>query len=538
MKDIEIARSIKMLDIAQVGKKLGLSKDDLILYGNDKAKIKNITCGKNGKLILVTAISPTPYGEGKTTVSIGLTDALRKIGKDALTVLREPSMGPVFGMKGGATGGGYSQVVPMEDINLHFTGDFHAITSANNLLCAAIDNHIYFGNSLDIQEVCFSRCLDVNDRALRTVMIGEREECFSITAASEIMALFCLATSLDDLKEKLGNIVIGYNSKHMEIYAKDLNVQGAMLTLLKDAFLPNLVQTLEGNPAIIHGGPFANIAHGCNSIVATKMGLQLADYVVTEAGFGADLGAEKFFDIKCRKANLSPDAVVLVATIKALKYHGGVKKDDIYLENNEALSMGLSNLVRHIENMKKYVDNIVVCLNKYDTDLDSEIELVRTCCNEHNVRFALSCAYSQGGEGAIEVAEEVLDVLNNNSNFRLLYEDEISLVDKINTVATEIYRAGEIEFSDTALEKLKLYEEKGLGNLPICIAKTQYSFSDDAKKVGAPVDFKIFIRDVRLYNGAGFITVLLGDIMTMPGLSRRPNYEVIDYIDNEIIGLN
>lgn len=538
MKDIEIARSIKKLDIREIGKKIGLNEEDLILYGNDKAKIRNCPCGKNGKLVLVTAISPTPYGEGKTTVSIGLLDALRKIKKNAIGVLREPSMGPVFGMKGGATGGGYSQVVPMEDINLHFTGDFHAITSANNLLCAAIDNHIYFGNELDIQEVTFGRCLDVNDRALREVTAGGRSDVFSITAASEIMALFCLATSLDDLKEKLGNIVIGYNSKKEELYAKDLNVEGAMLTLLKDAFLPNLVQTLEGNPVIIHGGPFANIAHGCNSIVATKYGLGLADYVITEAGFGADLGAEKFFDIKCRKAGLSPDAVVLVATIKALKYHGGVKKDDIYLENIDALKFGLSNLVRHIENMKKYTKNVVVCLNKYDTDLDTEIDIVRECCKSNDVLFSESKAYSLGGEGAIDVAEKVLEVLNNKNDFKVLYEDELSLVEKVNRVAKEIYRAKDVEFSEVALEKLNLFEEKGLGKLPICIAKTQYSFSDDAKAVGAPNDFVIHVRDVRLYNGAGFITVLLGDIMTMPGLSRKPNYEIIDVVDGNIVGLN
>ena len=538
MKDIEIARSIKKLDIREIGKKIGLNEEDLILYGNDKAKIRNCPCGKNGKLVLVTAISPTPYGEGKTTVSIGLLDALRKIKKNAIGVLREPSMGPVFGMKGGATGGGYSQVVPMEDINLHFTGDFHAITSANNLLCAAIDNHIYFGNELDIQEVTFGRCLDVNDRALREVTAGGRSDVFSITAASEIMALFCLATSLDDLKEKLGNIVIGYNSKKEELYAKDLNVEGAILTLLKDAFLPNLVQTLEGNPVIIHGGPFANIAHGCNSIVATKYGLGLADYVITEAGFGADLGAEKFFDIKCRKAGLSPDAVVLVATIKALKYHGGVKKDDIYLENIDALKFGLSNLVRHIENMKKYTKNVVVCLNRYDTDLDTEIDIVRECCKSNDVLFSESKAYSLGGEGAIDVAEKVLEVLNNKNDFKVLYEDELSLVEKVNRVAKEIYRAKDVEFSEIALEKLNLFEEKGLGKLPICIAKTQYSFSDDAKAVGAPNDFVIHVRDVRLYNGAGFITVLLGDIMTMPGLSRKPNYEIIDVVDGNIVGLN
>jgi formate--tetrahydrofolate ligase len=426
----------------------------------------------------------------------------------------------------------------MEDINLHFTGDFHAITSANNLLCAAVDNHIYFGNSLDIQKVSFGRCLDVNDRSLRSVIAGGREDVFSITAASEIMALFCLATSLDDLKEKLGNIVVGFNSKDEEIYAKDLKVEGAMVSLLKDAFLPNLVQTLEGNPVIIHGGPFANIAHGCNSIVASNYGLSLGDYVITEAGFGADLGAEKFFDIKCRKAGFSPDAVVLVATIKALKYHGGVKKEDIYLENNDALTSGLSNLVRHIENMKKYVDNVVVCLNRYDTDLASEIELVSKCCLDNNVLFAESNAYAQGGEGAIPVAEKVLKVCENNSNFRLLYNDDVSIIDKINTVSKEIYRASSVTFSNDALEKIELFEKKGLGNLPICVAKTQYSFSDNAKLVGAPNDFEIYVRDVRLYNGAGFITVLLGDIMTMPGLSRNPNYEIIDVVDGNIIGLN
>ena len=537
MTDIEIANSVVKKDIKEVGKVLGLSEDDLILYGNDKAKIKKVNGKKKGKLILVTAISPTPYGEGKTTVSIGLLDALRKMGKDAVAVLREPSMGPVFGMKGGATGGGYSQVIPMEDINLHFTGDFHAITSANNLLCAAIDNHIYFGNNLDIQEVTFGRCLDVNDRALRKVEIAGRNDVFSITAASEIMALFCLADSIDDLRERIGNIVIGYNSKREEVYAKDLKVEGAMITLLKDAFLPNLVQTLEGNPVIIHGGPFANIAHGCNSVVATKYGLGLCDYVVTEAGFGADLGAEKFFDIKCRNAELSPDAVVLVATIKALKYHGGVKKDDIYLENSEALKSGMANLVRHIENMKKYVDNVVVCLNRYDTDLDSEIKLVEECCLDNGVLFSESKAYSQGGVGAVSVAEKVVHACEQKSNFRLLYEDNLSLIDKVERIATEIYRAKRVDFSEAALKKLNDFDKNGRSHYPICVAKTQYSFSDDAKTVGAPVDFTIYVRDVRLYNGAGFITVLLGDIMTMPGLSKKPNYEMIDFIDNKIVGL-
>lgn len=538
MTDIEIARSIKKKDIREVGKMIGLSEDDLILYGNDKAKIKNIPNGRDGKLILVTAISPTPYGEGKTTVSIGLVDALRKLGENAIGVLREPSMGPVFGMKGGATGGGYSQVVPMEDINLHFTGDFHAITSANNLLCAAIDNHIYFGNKLDFYEVNFERCLDVNDRALRSVDLGTRNEKFNITAASEIMALFCLATSLDDLKKRLGDIVVGYNSKHEEIYARQLDVEGSMVALLKDAFLPNLVQTLEGNPVIIHGGPFANIAHGCNSVVATKYGLKLSDYVITEAGFGADLGAEKFFDIKCRQAGLSPDAVVLVATIKALKYHGGVEKDEIYLENFEALSKGLANLTRHVENMKKYVNNVVVCLNRYDTDLDSEIEVVKKCCEDSGVWFSESKAYSLGGEGAIDVASNVIAACAGDNRFQLLYEDKVSLTEKIKKVAREIYRASDVQFSAAALNKIEELEKSGRGKLPVCIAKTQYSFSDDAKAVGAPEYFDVYVRDVVLYNGAGFVTVLLGSIMTMPGLSKKPNYERINVIDGNIVGLS
>ncbi len=538
MTNIEIARSIKIKDIREIGSSLGLKEEDLILYGTDKAKIKRVNDSKDGNLILVTAISPTPYGEGKTTVSIGLTDGLRRLGKKSVAVLREPSMGPVFGMKGGATGGGYSQVVPMEDINLHFTGDFHAITAANNLLCAAIDNHIYFGNKLDIQEVNFGRCLDVNDRALRKVSLGDREEHFNITAASEIMALFCLASSLDDLKKRLGDIVIGYNSKREEVYAKGLGVEGSMTVLLKDAFLPNLVQTLEGSPVIIHGGPFANIAHGCNSIVATRYGLKLGDYVVTEAGFGADLGAEKFLDIKCRVGDFKPKAIVLVATIKALKYHGGVAKEDIYCENMDALKEGLKNLRRHVENMKKYLNNIVVCLNRYDTDLDSEISLVRECCEDLDVEFSESRAYALGGKGALDVADKVIKACEKKEEFRLLYNDEMSLVDKIKKIALEIYRAKDVEFSDVSLQKLHEFEEKGLGYMPICVAKTQYSLSDDAKLVGAPDDFSIHVRDVVLYNGAGFITVLLGDIMTMPGLSRKPNYEKIDLVDGEIVGLS
>ncbi len=538
MTDIEIARSIKKKDIREVGDMISLSEDELILYGNDKAKIRKVNEARHGKLVLVTAISPTPYGEGKTTVSIGLHDALCRLGEKSIAVLREPSMGPVFGMKGGATGGGYSQVVPMEDINLHFTGDFHAITSANNLLCAAIDNHIHFGNSLDIEEVTFDRCLDVNDRALRSIELETRGESFNITAASEIMALFCLATSLDDLKRRIGNIVIGYNSKKEEIYAKELHVEGAMVALLKDAFLPNLVQTLEGNPAIIHGGPFANIAHGCNSVVATKYGLKLADYIITEAGFGADLGAEKFFDIKCRQAGLSPDAIVVVATIKALKYHGGVSKEDIYLENNEALNKGLDNLRRHVMNMNKYLHSVVVCLNRYDSDLDSEIEVVKKACLDLDVEFAESKAYTLGGAGAEEVALKVIGACASNDRFQLLYDDKISLRDKIKTVAKDIYGARDVEFSDSAISKIDNLERKGKGSYPICIAKTQYSFSDNPKLVGAPVDFDIHVRDVCLYNGAEFITVLLGDIMTMPGLSKKPNYEKIHVVYGNIVGLS
>lgn len=537
MIDIEIARSVEKRDIRDVARDLNLEEDDLVLYGTDKAKIKNVHPSKFGKLVLVTAISPTPYGEGKTTVSIGLVDALRKLGKKSIAVLREPSMGPVFGMKGGATGGGYSQVVPMEDINLHFTGDFHAIAAANNLLCAAIDNHIFFGNNLDIQEVTFNRCLDVNDRALRKISIGSREESFSITAASEIMALFCLADSLDDLKNRLGDIVIGYNGKREMIYARDLKVEGSMVTLLKDAFLPNLVQTLEGSPAIIHGGPFANIAHGCNSVVATRCGLQLGEYVVTEAGFGADLGAEKFFDIKCRKSDIKPNVVVLVATVKALKYHGGVCKKDIYLENIDALKNGLSNLKRHVENMKKYIDNVVVCLNRYDTDSEIEIDVIKDYCLENNVLFSESTAYLQGGIGAVSLAEAVIKACSAESNFKLLYNDQLSLVEKIDMLAKEIYRASGVNFSDDAERKIKELEVNGLSHLPICVAKTQYSFSDDAKLVGAPIDFVINVRDVKLYNGAKFITVMLGDIMTMPGLSKKPNFENIDLINDKIVGL-
>ena len=537
MTDIEIAKSISGLDIIDVAKKINLD-DNLILYGNDKAKIKYFPKKRDGKLILVTAISPTPLGEGKTTVSIGLADAMSKLNKKVVAVLREPSMGPVFGIKGGAAGGGYSQVIPMEDINLHFTGDFHAITSANDLLCAAIDNHIYFGNELDIQNVLFKRCLDVNDRALRSIDLGYRTDSFTITAASEIMALLCLAKDFDDLKRRLGDIVVGLNSKNEFIYARDLKVEGAMSVLLKDAIYPNLVQTLEGTPAIIHGGPFANIAHGCNSVMATNIGLDVADYVVTEAGFGADLGAEKFLDIKCRLNDISPDAIVLVATIKALKYHGGVSKDEVLYENYDALKSGLCNLKRHVENLKKYGVNVVVCINKFNTDTEEEINLVSDYCRELGVPCSLSTAYSDGGEGAINLAEEVISACGKDKSFKLIYKDEDDFVVKIRKVCEEIYRAKDVEFSELALEKLRSFDHNGIKALPICIAKTQYSFSDDPKKVGAPNDFVIHVKDLCLYNGAGFVTVLLGNIMTMPGLSRRPSYERIDLVDGEIIGLS
>ena len=536
MDDIEISKSSKKNNIVDVAKSIGIGKDDLILYGDYKAKLKVNLDNPKGKLILVTAISPTPFGEGKTTVSIGLSDALNKLNKKVIGTLREPSMGPVFGMKGGATGGGYSQVVPMEDINLHFTGDFHAITSANNLISAAIDNHIYFGNSLDIQEVTFNRCLDVNDRALREVDLGSRHESFSISSASEIMALFCLATSMDDLRERLGNVIVGINSKGKYVYVRDLKLEGSLMALLKDAFLPNLVQTLEHTPVLIHGGPFANIAHGCNSIVATKTALSLADYVVTEAGFGADLGAEKFFNIKCRVGNLKPDTVVLVATIKALKYHGGVSKEEIFNEHSEELKKGLANLDKHYGNIKKFGLNVVVCLNKYDTDTNEEIELVKKHCEENNYPFAISSAYSDGSSGAMDLANIVLDM--PSSEFKPLYDTSMSIEEKINIVCKEIYGASKVNIGEDILNKIKTIENNNMSNLPICVAKTQYSLSDDAKKVGVPTNFEVTVKDIKLYGGAGFITVLLGNIMVMPGLSRKPNYELIDVVDGEIINLS
>lgn len=538
MTDIEIARSATKKPIQEIASSLGLKEDDYILYGNDKAKIVKKPDSSKAKLILVTAISPTPYGEGKTTVSIGLGDAFHQLHKNAVLVLREPSMGPVFGMKGGAAGGGYSQVIPMEDINLHFTGDFHAITSANDLLCAAIDNHIYHGNELGIDEVTFNRCLDVNDRALRRIQLDNRSEKFNITAASEIMALLCLANDFDDLRRMLGNIVIGYAKDKSLIYAKDLHIEGALATLLKDAFYPNLVQTLEHTPAIIHGGPFANIAHGCNSIVATKLGMSLGDYVITEAGFGADLGAEKFLNIKCRKAGISPDTIVLVATIKALKYNAGVSRDDILKENVEAVSAGLCNLEAHVSNLKKAGIPLVVCVNAYDSDTKKEQNVVLDWCSRHNIPVAVSTAYRDGGSGAISLARVVDAVLQQPKDFHFLYSDSDSIEDKIYKLVTEIYHASQVEYSDEAKKKLQLIKENNLSYLPICGAKTQYSLSDDAKKLGNPKAYTIYVRDIELYHGAGFITVLFGNILRMPGLPKHPNYEKIDLVDNEIVGLS
>ncbi len=543
MSDIDIARSKEKLLISEVGKKLGLSKE-LELYGNYKAKIdyQQIDGPLKGKLILVTAINPTPYGEGKTTVSIGLVDALAKLNKQVVGVLREPSLGPVFGMKGGATGGGLSQVVPMEDINLNFTGDLHAITSANALLSAAIDNHIKQGNELniDINNIQFKRCMDVNDRALKNIIVSvndnEHKEGFNITAASEVMAVFCLAKDIWDLKEKLGNILVAYSVDGKPIFAKDLKVNGAMAVLLKEAIKPNLVQTLENNPVIIHGGPFANIAHGCNSIMATKLGLTLSDYVVTEAGFGADLGALKFFDIKCRLNDIYPDAVVLVVTMKALKHNG--YSQDITKLDIESLRKGLPNLQAHLDNLRKFTNNIVVCINKYSNDYEDEIQEVVNYCNTQNVKVAISTAYVDGGLGAVNLANEVLDIIDNKSSKVVLYDVKEKIKDKISKIVIDMYGAGNIVYSDKALKEIKILEENNLDHLPVCIAKTQYSLSDDKDKLGRPMGYEVTVRDIKLYNGAGFITVYLGSIITMPGLPKVPNYEQID-IDSEgnIVGI-
>lgn len=538
MTDIEIAHKAAKLPIGKVAKKIGLSSDELILYGDDKAKINKIPGEKKGKLILVTATNPTPYGEGKTTVSIGLADALNSLNKNVLLALREPSLGPVFGMKGGATGGGYSQIVPMEDINLFFTGDMSAIEAANNLLCAAIDNHIYFGNRLGIEKIAFQRCLDVNDRTLRNITANNRSYSFTITAASEIMALLCLANNLDDLREKIGNIVIGYNANNEMIYARSLHIEGAMLALLKDAFKPNLVQTLENTPAIVHGGPFANIAHGCNSLNATRLALSLGDYVVTEAGFGSDLGAEKFFDIKCRKGNIAPDCVVIVTTLRSLKYNAHVPKNDINLCDVSSVKSGLSNLQVHIENMKKFNSNIIVALNRFSSDTVEEIEVVKNFCKNLGVAFSICDAYSRGSAGALDLAEVTLELLDNENNFKLLYDDNLSIKEKIEKISTEIYRANDVLYTDIALEKIAYLTENNMGNLPICVAKTQYSLSDDKNKIGITKDHIIHVKDIKVYSGAGFIVVYLGNIIDMPGLPKEPNYLNIDVLENEIIGLS
>lgn len=546
MTDIEIARSINPKDITEVAKTLGI-ENKIELYGSNKAKISLdlLDKKKNSKLVLVTAINPTPMGEGKTTVSISLNDALRKLGKKSILTLREPSLGPVFGVKGGATGGGYAQVIPMEDINLHFTGDFHAITTANNLLCSVIDNHIYQGNTLNIDKVIFKRCLDLNDRQLRVINTGlskekntkERIDGFDITAASEIMAILCLSKDLNDLKRRLGNIVIGYDNNGKEITARMLKADGAMTVLLKDAIKPNLVQTLEGNPCIIHGGPFANIAHGCNSIVATNIAMSLGDITVTEAGFGADLGAEKFLDIKCRNINTHPDAVVLVATIRSLKYHGGMLKENIAKESIDYLEKGMNNLYKHIHNLKEvYGLNVVVAINRFSADTNKEISFLEEKLNKIDVDYAVTDGYSLGSDGSIELARKVLDNINKPNNFNYAYDINDSIKEKIYKVSTKIYGAKDVEYSDVALEKLSLLEEK-YNNVPICIAKTQYSLSDDPKNLDPKKDYNIHVTDLVLKSGAEFIVVLTGDIMTMPGLPKVPNSENIDIIDDVTIGI-
>ena len=533
--DIEISRQAKKIKINKVAKKLDIPSRFLETYGSYKAKLSlNLLKKTNpdGKLILVTSTNPTPYGEGKTTMSIGLHDAMSLLGKKSLVVLREPSLGPVFGIKGGATGGGYSQVVPMEDINLHFTGDLHAIETCNNLLCAIIDNHIYQGNklNLDLNRIEFKRCVDLNDRSLRNVTIKydnkglERNDNYNITVASEIMAILCLATDIKDLKRRLGNILIGYNKKGKMIFAKDLKCVDALALLLKDAIKPNLVQTLENNPALIHGGPFANIAHGCNSIIATKMGLKLADYVVTEAGFGADLGAEKFLDIKCQIANLKPNVIVINSTIRSMKYNGGVVKEEINQENLEALKVGINNLKTHILNMQKYTKNIVVCLNKFNNDTDKEINYVKNFCQDLGCRFAISTSYVEGGKGSINLAKEVIDLCNKDVDYKPLYDFSEPIITKIEKVCQEIYHAKEVIISAKALEKINLLNKNNFANLPICIAKTQYSLTDNPKILGNPKDFTMTVTDIRLSAGAGFIVVLMGSIMTMPGLPKESAY--------------
>lgn len=552
--DIEIAQEAKLIPIVDVAANIGIAADDLELYGKYKAKISDeyidtVKEKTDGRLILVTAINPTPAGEGKTTITVGLGQAFGRMGKKAVIALREPSLGPCFGMKGGAAGGGYSQVVPMEDLNLHFTGDFHAITSANNLLAALLDNHIQQGNELGIdpRQIVWKRCLDMNDRVLRNVVVGlgskadgmVREDHFVITVASEIMAILCLATDIKDLKERLGKIIVAYTFQGEPVTAKDLQAVGAMAALLKDAMKPNLIQTLEHTPALVHGGPFANIAHGCNSVRATKTALKMADYVITEAGFGADLGAEKFFDIKCRMAGLKPDAVVLVATIRALKYNGGVPKEELSQENIKALQEGIVNLEKHIENLHKYGVPVVVALNAFVSDTQAEISFVKKFCEDRNCEFALARVWEQGGEGGQMLAEKVLDTLQNKeSHFKPLYADEMPLTEKIETVASQIYGAGSVSYAPAAKKQLERLEKMGFGSLPVCMAKTQYSLSDNPLLLGRPVGFEMRVREVYVSAGAGFVVVLTGDVMTMPGLPKKPAAYQINLEENgKITGL-
>lgn len=551
--DIEIANSVELKPIAEIAERLGLSRNDYEQYGKYKAKlsldIKDRTTDKAGKLVLVTAITPTPAGEGKTTTTIGLADGMRKCGYDAIVALREPSLGPVFGIKGGATGGGYAQVAPMEDINLHFTGDFHAIGSANNLLSAMLDNHIFQGNALkiDINRITWKRCVDMNDRQLRFITDGqggekngvERKDGYDITVASEVMAVFCLAKDVADLKARLGRIIVAYDTDGNPVTAKDLKADGAMTALLVEAVKPNLVQTLEGTPAIVHGGPFANIAHGCNSVIATKTAMKLADYTITEAGFGADLGAEKFLDIKCRLANLKPSCVVIVATVRALKMHGGVPKTDLATENLTALKEGMPNLLRHISNIKDvYRLPSVVAVNKFPTDTEAEINEVIKECKKLGVEVVLSDVWAKGGEGGKELAKEVVKLCNEKSDLQFDYGDDLSIKEKINAVVKKVYRGDGTDFTETAEKEIENLEKSGFGKLPVCIAKTQYSFSDDMKKTGAPTGFKVTVRSVKVSAGAGFIVVLTGNIMTMPGLPKVPAAENIDVDENgKITGL-
>ena len=552
MGDIEIARSVELKKIEEVASKLGIEKDELECYGKYKAKLSNelrkrIENNKKGKLVLVTAINPTPLGEGKTTISIGLADGLSYIGKKSMLALREPSLGPVFGIKGGATGGGHAQVAPMEDINLHFTGDIHAITSANNLLSAIIDNHIYHGNELNIEKVTWKRCVDLNDRQLRTIECGlsgekgvvPREDGFDITVASEIMAILCLATDMQDLKKRIGNIIVGYNKQNEAIYARDLKAEGSLAVLLKDAMKPNLVQTLEHTPALIHGGPFANIAHGCNSVMATTMALKLADYVVTEAGFGADLGAEKFIDIKCRKAGIKPDAVVIVATMKALKYHGGIDKEDIKKENIEALEVGVHNLLKHVDNLKNVFGlNVIVAINKYIDDSEKEISLLRGKLEEKGINLSLVEAWEKGGEGAADLAKKVVELTENETSLNYAYDLEDSIETKIEKLSKNIYGAEGVEYSEEAKEQIAQIEKLGYANLPVCIAKTQYSFSDDPKNLICDKPFTIHVKEIRLKTGSEFVVVLTGKIFTMPGLPKVPASESIDIDENEnVVGI-